>query len=167
MSPSRGRDTQRSALYAAEAMVLSLFESEQPTVELAGTAITLPPEARFGSVESVRTYVDRVLARPSVQERFPRAGLDVGVRARRGHTSAHYESAPTPVIAVPESTEGRWALRELVVLHEVSHHLTEPGVVPHGPEFVGTLVDLVADVLGPEAGFVYRVILTDSGIALR
>jgi putative metallohydrolase (TIGR04338 family) len=166
VSHPRGRDTQRSALYAAEAMVLSLFASERPTVELAGTSITLPPEGRFGSVESVRGYVDRVLARPSVRGRFPRADLPVAVRARRGDRSAHYESAPSPVIAVPESAEGRWALRELVVLHEVSHHLTEPGVVPHGPEFATTLVDLVADVLGPEAGFVYRVILTDSGIAL-
>ncbi|MGU3293357.1 TIGR04338 family metallohydrolase [Williamsia sp. M5A3_1d] len=167
MSPAAGRDSQRSALYAAEAMVLSLFESAHPTVELAGTSITLPPEGRFGSVESVRTYVDRVLARPSVRERFPAAIDAVAVRARRGHRSAHYEMSPAPVIAVPESAEGRWALRELVVLHEVAHHLTDRGAAPHGPEFVTTLVDLVTDVLGPEAGFVYRVIFTDSGIALR
>ncbi len=165
------RDTGRSLFYEAESTVHNLFAAPGPTVEIAGTHLTLPPEARFGSVESARGYVETVLARESLRSRYPRAAIEVRVRLRRGHRSAHYESPMSdgvaPVIALPEMADGRWALRELVVLHELAHHLVDPGVVAHGPEFASTLVDLVTDVLGPEAGFVYRVILSDSGIALR
>ncbi len=164
---SRARDTQRSLFYAAESTVHTLFAASVRTVELAGTQITLPPEARFGSLDAVRRYVEQVLARESVLGRYPRAVREVVVRPRRGHRSAHYESSVPAVIAIPEMSEGRWALRELVVLHELAHHLVEPGGAPHGPEFASALIDLVTDVLGPEVGFVYRVILTDSGLALR
>ncbi|GGF23256.1 TIGR04338 family metallohydrolase [Williamsia phyllosphaerae] len=165
------RDTQRALFYEAESAVHNLFAAPGPTVEIAGAQLTLPPEARFGSVESARRYVSQVLSRDSVRRRFPRATIDVEVRSRRGHRSAHYESPadPTapPTIALPEMADGRWALRELVVLHELAHHLIDPGHPAHGPRFAATLIDLVSDVLGPEAGFVYRVILTDSGIAVR
>ena len=165
------RDTGRTLFYEAESVVHNLFAAPGPAVEIAGTHLTLPPEARFGSVESARRYVAQVLSRDSVRSRFPRATIDVEVRARRGHRSAHYESSSeagaAPTIALPEMADGRWALRELVVLHELAHHLVEPGHPAHGPRFASTLIDLVTDVLGPEAGFVYRVILTESGIGVR
>ncbi|WP_261862407.1 TIGR04338 family metallohydrolase, partial [Mycobacterium montefiorense] len=78
------------------------------------TQLTLPPEARFGSVDAVRSYVDQVLTMPAVAARWPDAGA-VAVRARRGMTAAHYESGDGgAVIAVPER-QSTWALRELVV----------------------------------------------------
>ena len=49
------------------------------------------------------------------------------VRARRGVTAAHYENAAgAGTIAVPDRRPADWAMRELVVLHEVAHHL-QPG----------------------------------------
>jgi len=165
------RDTHRALFYEAESVVHNLFAAPGPTVEIAGTHLTLPPEARFGSVDSARRYITQVLGRDSIRRHFPRAQVDVEVRSRRGHRSAHYEApadtSAVPRIALPEMADGRWALRELVVLHELAHHLTEPGHPAHGPEFASTLIDLVTDVLGPEAGFVYRVILTDSGVTVR
>ncbi|MGY3552304.1 putative metallohydrolase (TIGR04338 family) [Williamsia sp. R60] len=167
------RDSQRSALYSAEALVHNVFERAArggSTLEIAGTSVTLPPEARFGSVDSVRDYVDRVLSLDSVIDRFPRAAVPVRVRSRRGQREAHYEYRSADgdgVIAVPDAAEGRWAMRELVVLHEIAHHLS-PGSAQdkHGPRFAGTLIDLVGLVLGPEAALIYRVTLGDSGIAV-
>lgn len=112
-----GRDVQRARVYAAEAFVRTLFDRAAAhgsgAVDFFGEPLTLPPEARFGSVESVRRYVDDVLGLPAVAARWP--GLTpLAVRARRGPTSAHYERGEGgAAIAVPERTG--WALRELVV----------------------------------------------------
>lgn len=166
----RERDNQRSALYAAERLVHNVFERSGGGVhalQIAGTSVTLPPEAKFGSVDSVRAYIDRVLAMDSVTAQFPRARTPVRVRTRRGQRQAHYEYDPTGgagVIAVPVADD-RWAMRELVMLHELAHHVS-PGSATdkHGPRFAGTLIDLVGHVLGPEAALVYRVTFGDSGI---
>ncbi|GAC67924.1 TIGR04338 family metallohydrolase [Gordonia soli] len=165
MSP---RDTHRAKLYEAERMVLSLVDrasSAAHTVQLAGTELTLPVEARFASLESVDAYVHRVLAMPTVQASSPRAAMPVRVRERRGDRSAHYSrSAAGGEIAVPTSVDGRWALRELVILHEIAHHLDDSGDAAHGAAFAHRLIDLVGAVLGPEMQFVYRVIFGDSDV---
>ena len=58
------RDTQRSKVYAAEQFVRTLFDraAERGTraVDFFGAQLTLPPEARFASTDSVRDYVDDV-----------------------------------------------------------------------------------------------------------
>ena len=155
----------RSRFYAAERLVLNMFDRAGPTrtVQIAGAELTLPVEARFGSIDSVRDHVREVLAMPAVQERFPRAAVQVSVRARRGSRQAHYQPE-SAMIAIPESREGRWAMRELVALHEIAHHLDDSGGPAHGPGFADTLIDLVGIVLGPEAAFVYRVVFADSGL---
>ncbi len=135
------------------------------TVQLAGTELTLPPEGRFGSSDDVRSYVERVRRMPAITERFERAVMPVAVRSRRGDRAAHYEREGA-TIAVPDSADGRWALRETVVLHELAHHLDPLADPPHGPVYLATLVDLVDAVLGPEAALVYRVILGDFGLRL-
>ncbi|MCF8570103.1 TIGR04338 family metallohydrolase [Gordonia sp. HY002] len=159
------RDSNRSAVYDAERLVHRIFEraGSTRTVQIAGTDLTVPPEAKFSSVESVRRYVDDVLAAPAVRARFPRAAHPVAVRRRRGSRAAHYERDGA-VIAVPDSADGAWALRELVVLHEVAHHVDDVGSPAHGRCFVDALIDLVGLVLGPETAFVYRVVFGDSGL---
>jgi putative metallohydrolase (TIGR04338 family) len=132
-------------------------------VEFFGTQLTLPPEGRFGSVESVQRYVDEVLALPSVQQCWPEVS-PLRVRARRAATAAHYENSDgAGTIAVPDRDTADWALRELVVLHEVAHHLcqAEP---PHGPEFVATICELTQLVMGPELGHVLRVVYAKEGV---
>ncbi|CAN5254027.1 TIGR04338 family metallohydrolase [soil metagenome] len=166
MSP---RDSQRSKVYAAEEFARTLFDRAAAhgsnVVDFFGMSLTLPPEARFGSVAAVQRYVEQVLALPAVRDRWPELPT-LAVRPRRGTTAAHYEIADgTGVIAVPES-ETLWALRELVVLHEVAHHLC-PAQPAHGPEFAATFTELASLVMGPEAGQVLRVLYDKHGVRLR
>ena len=165
------RDTQRSRVYAAEGFVRRLFDHaaqhSSRSVDFFGASITLPPEARFASVESVQRYVDQVLALPAVAAIRPEPGR-LAVRTRRGATAAHYEhDGQAGVIAVPDGlreTKETWALRELVVLHEIAHHLCDPDVPPHGPQFVATFCSLAGAVMGPEAGHVLRVVYAKEGV---
>ena len=160
------RDSQRSKVYAAEAFVRTLFdragEHGNRAIEFFGTQLTLPPEGRFASTPAIQRYVDDVLALPAVRQRWPAAG-PLAVRARRGIAAAHYErSDDGATIAVPER-HTTWALRELVVLHEIAHHLcgAEP---PHGPEFVATFCELSEAVMGPEVAHVLRVVYSKEGV---
>ncbi|HET6732710.1 TIGR04338 family metallohydrolase [Mycobacterium sp.] len=160
------RDTQRAKVYAAEEFVRTLFERAAErgnrSVDFFGTQLTLPPEARFASVSAVQRYADDVLALPGVRQRWP-AARALTVRARRGAGAAHYECiGDEATIAVPEQRTS-WALRELVALHEIAHHLSgaQP---PHGPEFVATLCDLAGMVMGPEVGHVLRVMYAKEGV---
>lgn len=166
-----GRDSGRARVYGAERLVHGMFDraSSSRLVQLAGTSLTLPPEARFASVDSVREHVDRVLGMDSVTAYFGTTAVSVEVVARGGHRSAEYRRRPGGghEIAIPDAREGRWALRELVVLHELAHHLDDSGGPAHGPGFVRTLITLVGLVLGPEAEFVYRVVFTDAGVLPR
>jgi putative metallohydrolase (TIGR04338 family) len=161
------RDAQRSKVYAAEEFVRTLFDRAARhgarTIEFFGTSLTLPPEARLGSLDGVARYVDQVLALPAVAERWPAAGA-LAVRSRRGGTAAHYENADgAGMIAVPDRRPADWAMRELVVLHEIAHHL-HPVEPAHGPGFVATLCELAGLVMGPEVGHVLRVVYAKEGV---
>jgi putative metallohydrolase (TIGR04338 family) len=154
-------------VYAAEEFVRTLFdraaEHGSPTVQFFGAQLTLPPEGRFGSVASVQRYIDDVLALPAVRQHWPELP-PVRVRARRAATAAHYENrGGAGVIAVPDRDTADWAMRELVVLHEVAHHLC-PAQPSHGPEFVATLCTLAELVMGPEVGHVLRVVYAKEGV---
>jgi len=160
------RDSQRAKVYAAEEFVRTLFdraaEHGNRVVDFFGTQLTLPPEGRFATVESVQRYVDDVLGMPVVRGSWPGRGA-VAVRARRGVTAAHYERVgDDAAIAVPEGRT-TWALRELVILHEIAHHLcvAEP---PHGHEFVTTFCELAGVVMGPEVAHVLRVVYAKEGV---
>ena len=159
-------DAARARVYAAEHQVRRLFDSAEThgvrTVHTFGSSLTLPVERRFASVESVQTYVDAVLGLSWVRADYPGAATPVAVRARRGRGKAHYEPLP-PTIAVPlHDGDGAWALRELVVLHEIAHHLAADDV-GHGARFVGCFTALVSEIVGPEAGLVLRGALHEAG----
>jgi putative metallohydrolase (TIGR04338 family) len=135
-----------------------------PVVEIAGSRLTLPAERRFGDLEAVQGYVDRVLALNWVSRSWPRAALPVRIRERAGSAQAHYERAGA-TIAVPTRRSGTgWALRELVVLHELAHHLAGDPEVPHGGAFTDRLLALVDGVVGPEAALVMRIAMLDLGV---
>lgn len=169
MNPGRRlpqRDTQRSRVYAAEEFVRTLFDRaarhSSRSLDFFGESLTLPPEARFASVDSVQRYVDEVLSLPAVRARWAQAA-GLTVRPRRSMTAAHYETAGGEgVIAVPAGAD--WALRELVVLHEVAHHLCPDAAPPHGAGFVATFCALAGIVMGPEAGHVLRVVYAKEGV---
>ncbi|WP_328349984.1 TIGR04338 family metallohydrolase [Mycobacterium sp. NBC_00419] len=162
------RDSQRALVYAAEDFVRTLFDRaaqhHSPTIDFFGTQLTLPPEAKFGSMESVQRYVDDVLALPGVTARWPQPE-PLRVRPRRAATAAHYERRDgTATIAVPDRSTADWAMRELVLLHEIAHHLDGSGGPAHGPGFVATFCELAAVVMGPEVGHVLRVVYAKEGV---
>ncbi|BCI92002.1 hypothetical protein NIIDMKKI_72080 [Mycobacterium kansasii] len=128
-----------------------------------GTQLTLPPEGRFASVASVQRYVDDVLALPAVRRNWSSVS-PLRVRARRAATAAHYENRDgAGTIAVPDRDTAGWAMRELVVLHEVAHHLCRVPP-PHGPQFVATMCELAELVMGAEAGHILRVVYAKEGV---
>lgn len=157
------QDTQRARVYAAEEFVRTMFDRaaqhSSRAIDFFGTQLTLPPEAKFGSVAAVQRYVDHVVARVGAPP--------VTVRARRGTKAAHYEIEGA-VIAVPEQ-HTKWALRELVVLHELAHHLCAAGAgadaPAHGPEFVTTYCELCETIMGPEVGLVLRMVYAKDGVS--
>ena len=169
------RDAQRSRVYAGEHVVHALFDRSDraAVVQLAGSSVTLPVERRFGDVAGVQRYVDAALALNWIRA-WPRAAVPVTVRARRGRRQAHYERNPA-VIAVPAPAHGAvrpgnmsgptWALRELVVLHEIAHHLEpDPTAAAHGSAFVGRLRRIVEEIVGPEAAWLLTVAWADQGV---
>ena len=111
----------------------------------------------------MQRYVDEVLALPAVRREWPEVA-PLRVRARRASTAAHYENRDgTGVIAVPDDRDADWAMRELVVLHEIAHHLCD-AQPPHGSQYVTTLCALAEMVMGPEVGHVLRVVFAKEGV---
>jgi len=142
-------DTQRAAVYVAEDQWSAVLD-RGGTVDFFGSVLALPTQRRFGDFDAVRGYVQAVCTS---------VGISVPtVRARRGHTRAHYESATT-TIAIPDVvSSGAWAARESVVLHELAHHwdFLEHGSLMHGAGFRTAMLTLVADTLGEEAALLLR-----------
>ncbi len=130
-----------------------------------GTTVTVPAEAKFATVESMQRYVDSVLAMGPVAELAGGKPTSVRVRARRGSTAAHYEREAA-TIAVPMQSDARWAQRELVLLHELAHHLDRGDGPSHGRDFVRGYVDLAEAVMGPEAAFIMRITFAENGVRL-
>lgn len=154
------RDSQKSKVYHAEDILRTVMDRalDNPLFTIEGISLTLPPEAKFSSVEDVQRYVDRVINLPSVVEQY--GASTVRVRSRKGQRLAHYESGG--VIAVPENGS-RWALREIVILHELAHHFdrTRPA---HGPKFTGTFINLLGLVMGPEMGLLARILYSHNEV---
>lgn len=155
------RDQQRSRVYEAEYELRDFFDNAHNgfPVEIGGSVVALPPEARFSSPETVQAYVDRVLSHPAVVDKYGATTLTV--RKRKGTTRAHYMRAGAE-IAVPDT---KWALREIVVLHEVAHHFS-PLAMAHGPSFTKTLLWLLDTIMGPEAAFALRVLYYENKVTV-
>jgi putative metallohydrolase (TIGR04338 family) len=145
------RDSQREKVYQAEYRLREFYDTAErignPMVVLDGIPLTLPPEAKFASIESIQRYVDLVVGRDKI-----------AVRARKGVAKAHMEAGG--VMAIPDQRLG-WAMREIVVLHEIAHHLA-PGE-RHGPGFTAKYGQLLAETMGPETGLMYRILCSHAG----
>lgn len=163
-----GRDHQRARLYRAEDLVARMLDrsAEFPVVQVAGSSITLPIERKFGDIASAQRYVNAVLELPWVRQEWPLATTPVTVRERQGPARAHYERTGHTIALPLHRGTTAWALRELVVLHEIAHHFGEPIEEPHGPEFAARLLRLVDGIIGAEVAFLLRVSLLDVGVAI-
>ncbi len=158
-------DFQRQRLYDAELFVCntmtSLAQVDVPTFDFYGSSLLVPLERKFGDLEGVQRYVDGILALNWVRTLWPEKSiLPVKVRARRGTNVAHYEFPG--VIAVPPHKGGlSWAMREIVILHELSHHFARDH---HGPKFASTFLHLVKELMGPEVGLILTDAFTRNGV---
>jgi putative metallohydrolase (TIGR04338 family) len=138
-----------------------------PVVAAFGSRVVVPEDRKFGDLDSVQRYVDAVLALAWVRRAYPqRAALPVTVRARAGARKTEYERATTTIAVPPHRVGGRWAMRELVILHEIAHHLVTDPDAGHGPAFAATLLELVEEIVGFEAGFLLRSSFLDAGVEL-
>lgn len=145
-------DSQRSAVYAAESSVRDMVD-RGADVDFHGTVLAIEPDRRFGQVTDVPRYLDWVRAHDWGYPDVPAPT----VRLRRGAAKAAWE-APG-VIALPDAA---WARRELVVLHEYTHHALwhtlGPAELGHGPTFCRHFAELVRQAVGPSVG----LLLTDA-----
>lgn len=149
------RDSERSKTYDAENEVLSILLG-QGTVEMFGSRFAIPDERKFSDIAGVQRYVDAVMDHIGQPK-------SITVRERKGQTKAHYEPLKQ-VIAVPVGA--RWALREMVILHEIAHHITPSDLPSHGREFRRNFSELAGKVLAPEAEFFLRVAFGERGLTI-
>lgn len=156
----------RESVYAAEQQLRKIFDNsvDARTIKVHGSTLTIPIERKFANLDSIQTYVDRVLSLNWVKNQYRQAAYPIHVRERRGQAAAHYEPH-NHVIAIPPHDRNRaWAMRELVVLHEISHHLDLNG--GHSASFAGIFVNLVTEIIGVEAGFLLNVFFNDEHVAV-
>lgn len=125
----RERDSQRSKLYKAEG-VLGKYSK------------------RLETVPQIERYVKKVSEKATIQRRYKRfLTRNIIVRDGRGRLSAggDYSGIWMPV----------WSRTEYLVLHELSHTLTQrkygQKVAGHGWQYAAIYLDLVRFALGVEA----------------
>ena len=151
-------DSQRQRVYDAEdawALLLDAARRGAVRAEVAGSAVVLPAETVFGTLEAAQAYADH----------WTQGLPPVRVRRRKGHRRAHWE--PPGVIALPVPEHGQpWALRETVLLHELAHHAAfhRDGVTDHGPSYTSRMLELVGQALGAEAALALRVEYGERGV---
>jgi putative metallohydrolase (TIGR04338 family) len=161
------RDNQKSKVYSAENLVMDVLsraaQTDARTFDFYGSSLVLPDERKFGDIEGVQRYVDQVLSLNWVRDTWPSlAGHPVRVRARKGSEAAVYRLG---VIAVPDHQQGiSWAMREMVVLHELAHHFARGGE-DHGVHFVSTYLYLVKELVGDEVGLLLTDAFAQHGVA--
>lgn len=150
-------ETERA--YAAEFVLRDQLTLTSAVVH--GTTLTIPVERKFGRIEDIQRYVDMVLALNWVRDTYPSARLPLKVVRHRVINRANCGHGE---LRVNDSDEGRaWSFREVVILHEVAHHLTPCGT-EHGVEWRACFLDLLDGIVGPEAAFLLRTNFHDQGL---
>lgn len=148
------RDYQQSRVYSAEHQLEHILDNTLKSgnlmVDLDGIVLTLPPEARFGTLEAVQSYCNRVCSMTGMSP--------VQVRHRKGDAQAHYQWG---VIAVP--TGSKWAMREMTILHELAHHKVG-NAQGHNEKFAHAFIELAGHIMGPEIGLALRVLYDHAGV---
>lgn len=167
-STGTSADPDAPAVYAAENAVaqwLDLVTPDSPEVTVHGKLFCPDPDPKFSDPEAFGCYLEKVLAHLTESEHTfnGRELLPVTVRSRRGATRAVYEFATATVAVPPAEIGGRWALRGLVALHELAHHLQgEPG---HGAEWRTTFLRLLEAVGQSEHAELLHLAYHDEGLS--
>lgn len=160
-------DPDRDRVHAAEQDVRLGLEhlGHAGSLHFHGVMFSPETEPRFSSPDDVRAHVQRVyrhLAEAGTD--FARQVEPPAVRTRRGFKAAHYEPE-SATIAIPDHTNaGNWALRGLVVWHEIAHHLA--GEAGHGPGFRSTFLRLLEALGLPEISRLMLKSFEDRGLGV-
>lgn len=133
-------DPDRVTLYDAENRLIGWIDRGDP-VRLDGTTWIPETDPLFATIEEVADFCAAATARLGVPP--------VTVRARRGATRAEYLDGEIRV--PPLDVGGAWAMRGLVVMHELAHHLAHVAgdVDGHGPGFRTHLYRVLHDLGQP------------------
>jgi putative metallohydrolase (TIGR04338 family) len=161
------RDLQRARVYRAESAWGDRLDAARVGARMAtvaGSAVLLPAERRFGTLAAVEDYAADVVTRPEVTA-LGHVVPAPAVRVRRGVTAAHWEAPGVLALPVPRHGEP-WALRESVVLHELAHHVGHVTGLAwrHNPPYPAVMLLLVRAVLGDEAAFALDVAYGDERV---
>jgi len=154
-------DADRAAVYSVEDSWSRALD-RGGFVDFFGSSFTLPTQRILGSLQAMQDLAALWLTSAAVCAAYPRVG-PVQVRARRGHSRAHYE--PDGVIAIP--VEQPWACREAVLMHELAHHCSwhECDAV-HDQHFRLAMVRLAETAFGAEAALLLRASYDGAGLAV-
>ncbi len=137
-----------AATYGPEWRIRQVLETPDVPFKMHGVTITVPHERKFGHIDTVRKYVEHVCT----SEGF---SVPAVVESKKLKNRAYYE--PLGVrITMPNFDKARWAWREIVVLHEIAHHM-QP-FQGHSDPFQKTFADLLGKYIGSEIGWAYSVL---------
>jgi len=150
------RDHNRSAVYGAEDQVTAMLD-RGGQVDFHGSTLDLPSERKFGDIPSINRYLDAVRC----QSWGYGSTREVSVVASRAEITATWR-APGE-IRVP--VRSRWALREWIVLHEYSHHVTfhTGRGANHDRAFCEVLIELTSKALSPGIGTLLLAAFHEAG----
>ena len=176
-------DPETSATYAAEDLVAEWLDAVSPddgTVQVrlsrGGGArwVTFTPESepRFTRPSEVQRFVEAALERVRAQTKQFGSGYrgreakEVRVVAHSGKGRASYRDG---TIWLPQRERGgAWALRGMVVAHELAHHLNTglDGAIidEHGAGFRATFIQLLEDLGWSEVAAMLRAAYTEVGV---
>lgn len=140
--------------------------SEITEIQAFGSTWTISNERKFETINEVQVYVDALISSTSFQSAFPNLKKRILVKASKKTDKvieADAWSHSRTLIEIPEhsGTWRSWAMRELIVLHEVAHCVT-PKRDGHGENFRKTYFDLLSFVYGGSFSGYARTSLWDS-----
>ena len=156
-----------NAVYGAEFLlrdVLDVASEGDGTYEFRGMHLTMPVEYKFGELDHIQRYVNAVINGGILSTGSNHSTVRVVEGSANLRKKAYYRTGRNQIV-LPQRDKGSWAWREVVVLHEIAHHLT-PGH-EHDEVFASCLAELLEQQIGPEAGLIYRVTLDRNNIKLK
>jgi putative metallohydrolase (TIGR04338 family) len=158
-------DPEKQPTYRGERMVESMLSHADGNtlVELAGSRVVLPAERHFACLESMQRYVDQVIALRPVQDLYPGATAPKIVN-RRGFNQASFRHVDQTIRIPSVDSRGRWAMREMTLLHELAHFLAPAGS-HHDSKFRSTFAFLARAAMGPEVGLALQVCWHNEGMS--
>lgn len=146
------RDSNKSLVYDAEFELRFIRDNnENESIDFYGQTLELPRPRKFGDLDGVQAFVNKVHAFEPVTELWTPPGPAPKVAPRSGDRFAHYQPGYN-VIKVPphRGSQTSWAMDELVVLHEMAHFFNRyTDEAAHGLSFVKCYMDLLEKVLHP------------------